>query len=68
MAKKYNDKSNKFSDWSVKKLKSEALAYHQSIYEIGCYGTKDMLNYDSILVELDKRGYEIGESITIHKR
>jgi hypothetical protein len=67
MAKKYNNNSHKFADWTTQKLKDEARGYHQTIYEIGCYGTKDLMNYDGVVAELENRGYEIGESLTIHK-
>lgn len=68
MKKKFNDNSDKFSDWSVKKLKDEALGYYQNIYQIGCYGTKDLMNYDNIIAELERRGYESGTDLVFHKQ
>lgn len=54
--KKYNDKSNKFADWSTKKLKQEAKGYHEIIYKVECYGVRDMMNFDGIMNELARRG------------
>ena len=56
MAKKYNNKSNKFADWTTAKLKAEAKSYHSSIYEVECYGVRDMIILESILKELARRG------------
>jgi len=55
MTKKYDDNSDKFADWTTAKLKSEAKAYHQAIYEVECYGRRDLMNYDGILKELYNR-------------
>ncbi len=63
MKKIYNDKSDKFSDWTTKKLKAEARSYNELIYgENSCYGTSDLRNYDSVLFELAGRGIEINHS------
>jgi len=62
--KKYNNKSDYFKDWTTKKLKEEAKGYHQQIHEIGCYGTKDVMNYEGIMAELDKRGIQYSEVLT----
>jgi len=58
MKKIYDDQSNKFSDWTTKKLKEEAKAYHQTIYRIECYGTRDLIAYSGICQELSNRGVE----------
>lgn len=56
---KHNDNSTKFSDWTTKKLKQEAVGYHQLIYgNVQCYGTSDLRIYDGILNELANRGIE----------
>ena len=67
MTKKYNNKSNRFADWTIKKLKDEAVAYNQSIYEIGCYGTKDLMAYNGIVAELHNRGYRLCNRICVVK-
>jgi len=44
-----------------KELKSEYLAYWETIHRVGCYGTRDMVWLDSLGRELVERGYEILE-------
>ena len=57
MKKKYNNDSEFFKDWTTKKLKVEAKAYHQQIdQQIGCYSTRDVMAYYGVMAELDKRG------------
>lgn len=58
MAKKYNNESVYFADWTTAKLKSEARSYDQMIYEVQCYGTSDLRMLDGILAELDRRGVQ----------
>ena len=54
--KRYNNASQYFRDWTTAKLKQEAKGYHSSIYEVECYGVRDMIALDGILEELAKRG------------
>lgn len=55
----YNDKSDKFADWTTKKLKQEAKGYHELIYgEASCYGKRDLFILDGILNELFSRGIQ----------
>lgn len=63
------DKSNKFSDMTVKRLKDIAESCYQSIYISECYGSKDCVNYTLACNELERRGYAVNESkyITIEK-
>ena len=57
--KKFNDDSNFYKDWTVKKLKSEAKSYHELIHgEMSCYGKSDLMTLDGIMNELSKRGIE----------
>lgn len=58
---KYNNNSVYFKDWTTKKLKEEAKAYYSSIYQVECYGVKDLIAYEGILRELENRGYEVAE-------
>ena len=53
---KRNDGSQYFKDWTTKKLKAEATAYHQAIYGFECFSTYDLICYDGILAELERRG------------
>ena len=50
-----------FSEWTDKELMDNAKELHVSIHNIGCFGTKDLLWYEGICRELEKRGYEIQE-------
>jgi len=64
MKKKYNNKSTKFTDWTTKKLKKEAIIYDETIYEIGCFGMSDLKNNSGILIELNKRGIKPHTKLT----
>ena len=55
---KYNNKSVYFKDWTTKKLKEEAISYHEIIYNLECYGVKDVMALDGIIGELEERGEE----------
>lgn len=54
--KKYDNNSPYFKDWTTKKLKEEARAYHHLINTIECFNSHDLLMYEGILNELEKRG------------
>ncbi len=63
--KKYNDESDKFADWTTKKLKQQAISYDDAIYgENSCYGTSDILILEGILNELDRRGIDTSKHLT----
>jgi len=55
---KYNDNSDKISDWTNKKLKQEAKNYHQLINVIECFGCSDLRRQSAIWEEIDKRAIE----------
>lgn len=64
---KYNDNSTCIKDWSLKKLKDEAISYDELINgEMPCFGRKDTLMYDFILLELARRGIKVGNKLTFH--
>lgn len=63
---KRNDNSCYFKNWTTKKLKREAKAYHYSIYEIECFGTKDIIALNGILKELRNRGVEPMNKLTFN--
>lgn len=44
---------------TTKELKSEYKALYQLIYQIGCYGTRDIMLLQDISIELEQRGVEI---------
>ena len=61
---KYNNKSEYFRDWTTAKLKQEAINYDDMIYNIECYGTRDVMIYHAILEELKQRGIEPKQRLT----
>ena len=63
---KYKNDSPYFRDWSIKKLKEEARGYHDTVHVTQCYGTRDVMALDGILSELEKRGVEVGTSLTFN--
>ena len=50
-----------FEEKSDDQLKDLAIDLHDSIYNIQCYGVRDLIEHEAILNELDRRGYEIEE-------
>lgn len=48
-------------DMTVKELKEQAKALCDSIYNLECFGTRDLILYDATLAELESRGYEVIE-------
>jgi hypothetical protein len=66
MKKIYNDDSDCFADWTLRKLKDEARSYDQMIHEVGCYGMSDLKNNSGILAELDRRGVEMFSRLTFN--
>ncbi len=65
--KKYNDASPHFEDWTTKKLKQEAMSYHELIYgPASCYGTSDLRIYDAILQELDNRDVSFNTKLSFN--
>ncbi len=59
-----DNNSQHFKDWTTKKLKEEAMAYHQTIYEVECYSSKDLMNLDGIMTELHNRDIEPSTRLT----
>lgn len=51
----------KLKDMTVKQLKSDYLKLYNQIEIVDCFGTKDIIRYQAIAQELEKRGYEIQE-------
>jgi len=51
--------------WGDTKLITEAESLHESIYNIGCYGTRDMRILEMCLTELNRRGYVFDETKTL---
>lgn len=57
-----------FSEWTDKKLIDTAKELYCSINTTECYGVSDVLWYDGICNELEKRGYEIKEDSYLNIR
>lgn len=51
-----------------KALITEVKALHSSIYDIECYGVRDLVLFDSMLGELGKRGYNISGKTKLYIR
>ena len=47
---------------SLKNLKIRALELHTAIYVAECFGCSDLVEYDWIIEELERRGYDINET------
>ena len=58
MAKKYNDNSPHFKDWTTAKLKREAIAADYTVHVEECYGMSDIKRLYGCLHELAARGIE----------
>jgi len=54
---KYNNKSEKFKDWTSKKLIAENLSAFGSAYVSECYGINDMIILSGTERELVRRKY-----------
>jgi hypothetical protein len=50
-----------FSEWTDEELMNEVKSLHDIIYNVECFGVNDLMWYELILKELEKRGYEIQE-------
>ena len=53
---------NDLTTWPVKKLQSLATSLHSSIYQVECFSSHDLLDYEAVKAELESRGYELQES------
>jgi len=60
-SRKYDNSSNTPAKWTTQKLKDEARSYWSTIYEIECYGTRDLMGLELCMRELGRRGIEIVE-------
>ena len=53
---------NDLTTWPVRKLQSLATSLHSSIYQVECFSSGDIRDYEAIKAELESRGYEFQES------
>ena len=61
MARVRNDQSLYVKDWTDKKLEEELHQLHSAIYQIECFGVRDIWLYTACIEELEKRGHTISE-------
>lgn len=54
--RKYNNLSLSVKDWTTQKLKKEHRILDRMIYEVDCYGPKDMIRFFEVNDELGARG------------
>jgi hypothetical protein len=52
-----------YKDWTTEKLKDEYRQYYSMVYEIECYGVRDMMTLMGIEAELFSRGIEPKTSV-----
>lgn len=65
MTKKYNNKSTDYKDWTTQYLKKQAEMYHNILYGANaCYGSGDILIFERIINELDRRGVSISTKLS----
>jgi hypothetical protein len=50
------------SEMSDEELKRRLISLWQSIYELECYGSHDLIELEVIAQELERRGYEVTET------
>ena len=55
----------KLKQWTTEELKEEAKALYSAIYNMECYGPKDLQLLDLLLAELARRGVEFREIRTL---
>jgi len=54
-----------FENKTDEELIAQAQGLNQLIFEEECYGTKDLISYELILRELERRGYKVKEELTL---
>lgn len=59
--------STNVHDMTASELKKGAKQLFETIFIVDCYSTSDQYNYETILNELDRRGYDISENINEDK-
>ncbi|MDD5510815.1 MAG: hypothetical protein PHI12_08395 [Dehalococcoidales bacterium] len=57
-----------FKGKSDQDLIQEATGLDQMINVVECFGTHDLLRFDAVRGELERRGYEAVQSISFRKR
>lgn len=60
-----NNKSSLVQEWTTAKLKKTAISLYSSIYQVECFSSGDIRDYEAVVAELGNRGYEVHVQKTI---
>ncbi len=55
----------KLSEMTNKELEEEYIAYDETVYKVGCYGTKDVMWLNAIEKEIERRGGEVHQEASV---
>jgi alcohol dehydrogenase YqhD (iron-dependent ADH family) len=55
------------NEFTLKELKQEFKHYQDIIYNYGCYSVGDVMTFNQICDELEKKGYNIQEDVKLIK-
>ena len=58
---------NEIEKLSDEQLIADARELHELIFEIDCFGVKDLVRYELTLRELDMRDYSVSQKLVIEK-
>ena len=61
------NKIKKISELSTKELKTQYIALNNLIENIDCYGNKDLLLFNDIGMELNRRGIRVVKTVKFRK-
>ena len=48
-------------------LKEEYTGLYGQIFDFDCFGTKDLIRYEQVCNELERRGYEFDDEVLLEK-
>lgn len=57
----------KIKDMTNEQLITESQSLHTSIYINDCFSLRDLINYELICKEMERRGYTIQENLIVVK-
>jgi hypothetical protein len=52
---------NNLKTWTTRQLKARAMSLYCSIYQVECFSSGDIRDYEAIKAELESRGFEFQE-------
>ena len=53
---------------SDRELKQRLMRLYESIFLFDCFGVRDLLEFEAVRRELERRGYEVVKSVKIRRR